>query len=321
MRIRWIDQYKGFLGLLVVIGHTMSWSHAMKAYYVLNLVNFIICSFHMPAFFVVSGWVSSTNYDLLRVVKKTVNLAVPLCIFWGINVCLSYMSSYYTFWGAVVKATENYWFVFVMITIVIIYPCLRKINPGGVCLGLLLLATLLTGFIQSKVSMFFGYMLCYAVGDIVGKQTLGQWGKISKSKIIFVLFAIVIIIIDGYYTIFEYSLLVNPYYKIFIGILLSFLTLLVFMDIKVSSIFARAGNVTLEMYLMQFVMFSLFSNLTVGNDKLLTILSFTLMTGISFFLPIWLKRRFGDTKVYTAIFSPAIYVFQLFDKKLRRGEP
>ena len=42
MRIQWIDQYKGFLGLLVVIGHTMSWSHAMKAYDVLNLVNFII---------------------------------------------------------------------------------------------------------------------------------------------------------------------------------------------------------------------------------------------------------------------------------------
>lgn len=320
MRIRWIDQYKGFLGLLVVIGHTMSWSHAMNAYDVLNLVNFIICSFHMPAFFVVSGWVSSTNYNFSKVVKKTVNLVVPLCIFWSINVCFSYMSSYYTFWGAVVKATENYWFVFVMITIVIIYPCLRKINPGGVCLGLLLLATLLTGFVQSKISMFFGYMLCYAVGDIVGKHALEQWGKIPKSKIIFTLCTIVIGIIVGYYTIFEYSLLVNPYYKIFIGILLSFLTLLVFMDIKVSSIFARAGNVTLEMYLMQFIMFSLFSNLTAGNDKLLMLLSFALMAAISFFLPIWLKRRFGDTKVYKAIFSPAIYVFQIFDSKLGRGE-
>lgn len=61
-RIAWIDWCKGFGILLVVLGHT---------YGIPEVLHLLIYAFHMPLFFILSGWTISNNeYPIVTVVRK-----------------------------------------------------------------------------------------------------------------------------------------------------------------------------------------------------------------------------------------------------------
>lgn len=87
-RILWVDNLKGFLILLVVLGHTIQYS--MQAFDSSHVFNYIY-SFHMPLFFLISGFVSyksSLSSTILGGAKKRgVQLLLPY-VFWGILFCI-----------------------------------------------------------------------------------------------------------------------------------------------------------------------------------------------------------------------------------------
>lgn len=47
-RLDWIDMCRGFIMILVVFGHTLTYNSNLR---------FIIFTFHMPALFIISGYV------------------------------------------------------------------------------------------------------------------------------------------------------------------------------------------------------------------------------------------------------------------------
>ena len=77
-RLKWIDAAKGSAIFLVIYGHLLysgTW----------DIVNRAIYSFHMPMFFVLSGWVwgvrpNNTNFKQF-VKQKTARLLLPSCCF------------------------------------------------------------------------------------------------------------------------------------------------------------------------------------------------------------------------------------------------
>lgn len=82
----WVDNAK-FIGIaLMVLGHNE-----------LNNQSFFdfIYSFHMPLFFILSGYFASTKSDFLTFLKRnTKGLLLPYFVFWLINLPFTYLSLY-----------------------------------------------------------------------------------------------------------------------------------------------------------------------------------------------------------------------------------
>lgn len=93
-RVQWIDALKGFASLTVVLGHVLGcyidWSLYAPQREAMALICSAIYSFHMPLFFMISGFVFSTAYlqqdrELKRqkVKSRIVNLVI-LYFLWSI---------------------------------------------------------------------------------------------------------------------------------------------------------------------------------------------------------------------------------------------
>ncbi|MDD3416394.1 MAG: acyltransferase family protein [Lachnospiraceae bacterium] len=132
-RIQWIDEMKGFLILCVVLGHIADGYLKANTFpeiaLVLRNLNNVIYSFHMPLFFLVSGFVFSRAYlslngisNLKRVSKAIIN---NICIYVFLVFCGGYkllFSKYantsisggqiLAIWG---KPLDLYWYLYVLI--------------------------------------------------------------------------------------------------------------------------------------------------------------------------------------------------------------
>ncbi len=75
-RIRYIDELKGFAILLVVMNHVYHFVLCDKQ----NVVNEVICSFYMPLFFLLSGFVIHTPPNFLKCVSKIGKYVVPFLV-------------------------------------------------------------------------------------------------------------------------------------------------------------------------------------------------------------------------------------------------
>lgn len=77
-RVKWIDIAKGLLILCVIVGHTIGRE---------SIFFHFIFSFHMPAFFILSGWTShhKTNSDLVSsLIRRLLLPYVALALVWNV---------------------------------------------------------------------------------------------------------------------------------------------------------------------------------------------------------------------------------------------
>lgn len=87
MRIKWIDSWRGLLIFLVIVGHVVGeLTHftcgASKVLF--SYVYKLIYSFHMPAFFVLAGFIwTGDKYDFRQYFRKKVARLVFPYLFWG----------------------------------------------------------------------------------------------------------------------------------------------------------------------------------------------------------------------------------------------
>lgn len=72
-RINWIDYSKAFLIILVVFAHCP---------FIPPVLDVLICGFHMPAFFIISGYLHRCQYDSFNCIKKNCKrLIFPALLF------------------------------------------------------------------------------------------------------------------------------------------------------------------------------------------------------------------------------------------------
>lgn len=141
-RIPYIDVFRGLLMLLVVLGHSIGSTD--------DIMNKVILSFHMPAFFMLSGMCfhpKTSNYNsLLLLKKKSKGLLWPYITFSLISVLLYWLLLAGTskdkgvtvaqtligiLWndgqyGTIV--TGGFWFIYDLIWITIIHVLAKNIN-------------------------------------------------------------------------------------------------------------------------------------------------------------------------------------------------
>lgn len=165
-RVSYIDVLRGLLMILVVLGHSIG--------IVENPINRFILSFHMPAFFILSGMCFKplTQHDSpLRVLKKkaqgllwpyfTLSL-MGVALYWlllagtakdqNVNVWQSILG---IFWndGSIGKiVTGGFWFVYDLIWITIIHILSRRINPY---LKLIVLSTISAVIYTKHIKFYF----------------------------------------------------------------------------------------------------------------------------------------------------------------------
>lgn len=154
IRVKWIDIAKGITIIFVVMGHTI------QAYCQdLDILFKIIYSFHMPAFFIISGLTFSWNGNLWEYTKKkTKVLLIPYVSFVAVTILYDIFvailkGNLSVFVGAIksnlihtVLATsesyfKNLWFLpCLFVSLIMLYLIFNLIHSdairGGVCIGL-----------------------------------------------------------------------------------------------------------------------------------------------------------------------------------------
>lgn len=89
-RIKWIDVAKGLTIILVVSGHLLQ-TYSNQLDFVFKL----IYSFHMPVFFVLSGYLINTKKDFHQFCKsKSKSLLLPYFLFCAVLFVFNYLKSY-----------------------------------------------------------------------------------------------------------------------------------------------------------------------------------------------------------------------------------
>lgn len=115
-RLIWADALRGLLIISVVLGHSLQYGD-----YNNRLSWNIIYSFHMAAFFVVSGYVSyKENYNLSSLKHKAVQLLLPFAS-WTILYTLIWSGDIHYLLDVILRPDNSYWFIYVLFVIISIF--------------------------------------------------------------------------------------------------------------------------------------------------------------------------------------------------------
>lgn len=167
-RLVWVDALRGLLILLVVLGHSLQHGDFEN-----RLSWNIINSFHVPAFFVISGYLNyrsaGSPHTILRRVKE---LLLPFCS-WILLGCLFCSNIHKHLYNSLIFPDCSYWFIYTLFIIAALFISLktlsRKLNIhqeyliGG---GILTLTGLMVVFNWRILGFQFiaYYFTFYAIG-------------------------------------------------------------------------------------------------------------------------------------------------------------
>lgn len=129
-RIEYIDALRGFVMLLVVLGHV-----PMYCYHQTEGISFslIPTTFHLALFFFISGWFVKN----VKVKEKFMQLIVPTMVFYLIYCWLFDINIIENLWDD--KYKSGYWFCIVLFCFFLIMKGLEQMNDlGGAILGIIL---------------------------------------------------------------------------------------------------------------------------------------------------------------------------------------
>lgn len=153
-RIEWIDMAKGYGMILVVVAHLT----------IGNNINIWINSFHMPLFFMLSGYVFSDKNNFPTFLKKKCKslllpylcLGIPVvifdCVYYSIHHTFTLEYWLTAFWKYIVQIRQyTLWFLAVLFFLNIIFYCAKKILKKNLLLAVFSIASFILGLIYYKL--------------------------------------------------------------------------------------------------------------------------------------------------------------------------
>ena len=209
--IQWILICKGLATILVVFGHfnpspsPLYWSELIR----------LIYAFHMPLFFVLSGYLFNANkYQYSELVKTKVRrllypfISIALIFFAikfvaGLFVTLSHPIDLHAVLVLLTDPMSSYmpllWFVYVLFLIFIMYPLLKRfIDSDLVLLSLFVVLNTLAGGEYPVVGWVLHYIPYFLVGQILRNNTTiyesvsgKTWKKIITPAALFLMLYVV----------------------------------------------------------------------------------------------------------------------------------
>lgn len=175
-RLFWADALRGLLIIIVVLGHSLQHGD-----YENRLSWNIIYSFHMAAFFVISGYVGyKESYNISSLIGKTRQLLLPF-ISWTIVETIINETDFSRLGSVLLHPDTSYWFVYVLFIILSIFMLIMSFSKktglnsdyllvGGVTLLILIMVITefrLLGF--QFISLYFGF---YVLGYMLRKYKI-----------------------------------------------------------------------------------------------------------------------------------------------------
>ena len=115
-RLIWLDNLKGFLIILVVLGHAIQ---CVNPDFQHDILFRYIYSFHMPLFIFVSGYACYRNYIGWEMIKKRfTQLMVPYTV-WSLIICIT--QGHLRLWEMFVFPERSLWFLYVLFFITVVH--------------------------------------------------------------------------------------------------------------------------------------------------------------------------------------------------------
>ena len=121
--LEYIDGLKGFAIFLVVFAHVIAWSYGDLDTFQTNIraswLFWIVYSFHMPLFFVVSGYLAYRSFEHTTpwkmIKKRTIQLLLPYV---AIELFVNF----------VLQQTMNYWFLIALYWMYVVTSVSQKVK-------------------------------------------------------------------------------------------------------------------------------------------------------------------------------------------------
>lgn len=175
-RLIWADSLKGWLILLVILGHAIqdALGNACDTNHVWNM----IYSFHMPAFMAVSGFLTYRTQRVeggvfLLCVRRFRQLGVPYFLWTIILLVVNGTFSMGTIGQYLLYPDKGFWFLYVLLLINVLFlladwlsckiACKQEILVGGICFFLAIIMLVLN--IRVLGFQFISYyFIIYSVG-------------------------------------------------------------------------------------------------------------------------------------------------------------
>lgn len=188
-RLIWADSLKGWLMILVIVGHAIQSLLSDGCNY--NRLWNIIYSFHMPAFMAVSGWLAyrgaSPKVDFLSTVRRrAMQLLMPYFVWSSIQFAQSGNYTFPNLYKIILYPDVYFWFLWVLFWICVLFTLAQLIatifknneifSIGGFCVFLLVL------MVGAEIRVFgfqflAYYFLFYSLGYYLHKF---DWNILTK---------------------------------------------------------------------------------------------------------------------------------------------
>ena len=185
-RLIWADSLKGWLMILVILGHAIQWilEEGCNDYHVWNL----IYSFHMPAFMAVSGWLAYRGDSkplmadwkgyLINCKRRGLQLLVPYFAWSFMSFALSGDYTLQNLFKMILYPDAYFWFLWVLFWICVLFNLAQHVarriklhemvTVGGLCV-LLLGVMVVAEFRMFGFQFIAYYFLFYTLGYCLHK--------------------------------------------------------------------------------------------------------------------------------------------------------
>lgn len=325
MRIEWLDSLKGFAIFLVVVGHVVlgylragtfpeyQWS--------LQLTHDLIYSFHMPLFFLISGflykltWSKKNTGIVINIVNKFLNL-IPMYLLFSVVFWISkyyaslygkiQMSDFFTFSDLMhiyIAPLSYLWFLYVLIWLFVFVPLFESLFKSLVIFITFLLLYLflppVEGIFKVVNSIIYGGVY-FTLGSVIYTYYESIRNIISKNLLIVGLISILMASIS-----FPY-ITVHTAFKFVCALSASsFLAILFFKlkDRKLITFWNICGRYSLGIYILHLYfsgpLRTIFKNLSIDNITVVIVLSCIIST----IIPILMVMFFDRFKITSWIFG------------------
>lgn len=325
MRIEWLDSLKGFAIFLVVVGHVVlgyiragtfpehQWS--------LQLTHDLIYSFHMPLFFLISGflykltWSKKNTGILINIANKFLNL-IPMYLLFSVVFWISkyyaslygniQMSDFFTFTDLMhiyISPLSYLWFLYVLIWLFVFVPILESLfKPLLIFISFLMLYLFLPpveGIFKVINSIIYGGVY-FTLGSVIYMHYERIKNYISNNLLMVGFISILIASISFPYitehTVFKFVCALGAS---------SFLAILFFKlkDRTWVTFWNICGRYSLGIYILHLYfsgpLRTIFKNLSIDNIMVVIILSCIIST----IVPIFIVMFFDKFKMTSWVFG------------------
>lgn len=327
----WINQSKGIAIILVVLGHTILGFQSANMFVEYNnffdYINFTIYSFHMPLFFIISGYTYfkfekvKSNYEyklLLR--KKGLDLLIPYFIFCSIQILIKSIISGSTNNSVSIKdiillpivPQEQFWFLYTLFFIITIVTFIDlKLNKKNILLVFLIVLNMIEIHMKDIVFAITSvcvYAIYFYVGILFAK---GYIDKILNFKNKYVI--VTIIALYSIFNIFIYNINININIERFISLILallgSFMIIIITQISLNNTVINYIGKYSYEIFLLhtifgsgiRIILIKIFNISSIGIHFISAII-FSILT------PIIIGIISKKIKIIGFLFKPSRYI-------------